>query len=413
MSMDYFSISEKDKEILRKLATRQAEIAAQPVQSEKKELWYKHNALEVTRPLIVCDPENGWKEIITDKDLQCEGDLARTWEIAIRREIFSGAEMKDDKVIEALFEVALVHSDNGMGINAIFESRGGGGAYHWDAPLKDYKDLDKLHFREISVDTEKSTKVMALAQEVFDGILSVRLNTKWWWTLGMTQTLVFIRGLEQMMFDMYDYPDELHQLMAFFRDEHLNFISVLEKNNWLSPNNDGTHVGSGGYGWSRALPQKDFDGIHLRTKDMWGFGESQETSEVSPDMFEEFIFPYQLPILEKFGLNCYGCCEPLDARWHVIKRIPNLRRVSVSAWANKAAMAEMLGGNYVYSMKPMPTPLAYANIDEDAVRKELKEARAVTRDCRLELIMKDNNTIGNNPQNVIRWVEIAREETQK
>jgi len=161
------------------------------------------------------------------------------------------------------------------------------------------------------------------------------------------------------------------------------------------------------------LPQTDYDGIHLRTKDMWGFGESQETSEVSPDMFEEFIFPYQLPILEKFGLNCYGCCEPLDSRWHIIKKIPNLRRVSVSAWANKAAMAEMLGSNYVYSMKPMPTPLAYANIDEDAVRKELKEARSVTQDCRLELIMKDNNTIGNNPQNVIRWVEIAREETQR
>jgi len=129
MSIDYFSISVGDKEILRELAMRQAEIAAQPVQAEKKELWYKHNALEITRPLIVCDPENGWKEIITDKDLQCEGDLARTWEFAIRREIFSGSKMKDDKVIEAIFEVPLIHSDNGLGINAIFQGGGDGGLW--------------------------------------------------------------------------------------------------------------------------------------------------------------------------------------------------------------------------------------------------------------------------------------------
>ncbi|MDP7287961.1 MAG: hypothetical protein QGH94_08205, partial [Phycisphaerae bacterium] len=73
------------------------------------------------------------------------------------------------------------------------------------------------------------------------------------------------------------------------------------------------------------LPQADFTG-RVRLIDMWGFCESQETVGVSPEMFEEFVFPYQMPILERFGLNCYGCCEPLDNRWHVVKRFPRLRR---------------------------------------------------------------------------------------
>ena len=76
---------------------------------------------------------------------------------------------------------------------------------------------------------------------------------------------------------------------------------------------------------------------------MWGFGESQETVGVSPEMFAEFVLPYQLPILERFGLNCYGCCEPLDKRWEYVKQIPRLRRVSVSPWSNRAFMAERLG----------------------------------------------------------------------
>ena len=57
---------------------------------------------------------------------------------------------------------------------------------------------------------------------------------------------------------------------------------------------------------------EDFDESHVRTMDMWGFTESQETVRVSPKMVGEFVFPYQRPLQERFGLNCYGCCEPLD-----------------------------------------------------------------------------------------------------
>jgi hypothetical protein len=143
---------------------------------------------------------------------------------------------------------------------------------------------------------------------------------------------------------------------------------------------------------------------------MWGFAESQETVQVSPSMFKEFIFPYQLPILERFGLNCYGCCEALDKRWDMIECIPKLRRVSVSPWADWGSMAEKLADRYIYSMKPHPADLAVPVLDEERIRKSLREAMKLTRDCCVEVIMKDNNTIGNNPENVIRWCRIAQEE---
>ena len=65
-------------------------------------------------------------------------------------------------------------------------------------------------------------------------------------------------------------------------------------------------------------------------------------------MFEKFVYKYQLPILNRFGLNCYSCCKPLDKRWDVIKNTPNLRRVSVSNWANHEKMTEFLGKKYIY-----------------------------------------------------------------
>jgi hypothetical protein len=200
-------------------------------------------------------------------------------------------------------------------------------------------------------------------------------------------------------------------MMAFLRDGHLARLESLEKHGLLSLNNDGTYVGSGGFGWTHALPQADFAG-KVRPIDMWGFGESQETVGVSPSMFAEFIFPYQLSILERFGLNCYGCCEPLDSRWHVVEKIPRLRRVSISPWADLPKMAERLGDRYIFSMKPAPSDLALPSFDEEYMRLKLRQAFHATRQCRVEAIMKDNNTIGNDPSRVVRWVRIAREEAE-
>jgi hypothetical protein len=405
------TISAKDREILRRLASQVAELAARPIEQEKRDLWYQLNALEPTRPVVFCDPENGWNEIITIDQFECEGEMALRWEMVLRKEIFWGAEMCDDRVIAPHFIVSHVYEESDWGMHERKIGGSDGGSYVWESPLKSYNDFDKLHYPIITVNYEATDRVFELANDVLGDILPVCLRTAWWWTLGMTWTLVNIRGLQQIMLDMFDYPDELHRLIAFLRDGHLAKLDFLEENGLLSLNNDDTYVGSGGFGWTNALPQSDFDG-HVRTTDMWGFTESQETVGVSPEMFEEFIFPYQLPIQKRFGLNCYGCCEPLDKRWHIVKDIPNLRRVSVSPWADIANMAEMLGDRYIFSMKPSPTDLAMTGFDEERIRAELREALQKTRGCRVEVLMKDNHTIRNDPQRVVRWVQIVREEAE-
>jgi len=412
ISADKFIISRKDREVLRRLADQVAQLAARPIENEKRDLWFRHNALEATRPLIFCDPENGWNEIITDAQMQCQGEIAREWEMTLRKEIFWGESMGDDRVIEPYFEVPYVYSESDWGMKETKIGGQNGGSYTWNSPLKSYDNLDKLHFPGISVDYKATATLLSLAEKVMGDLLTVRLKGRWWWSLGMTWLLVNLRGLEQIMFDAYDYPEKLHQLMAILRDGTLAKLDFLEENALLSLNNDGTYVGSGGFGYTRQLPQKDFDDKRARTCDMWGFCESQETTTFSPDMFAEFIFPYQLANLERFGLNCYGCCEPLDKRWHTVKKTPQLRRVSVSPWADLADMADKLGDRYIYSMKPHPGSLEVPSINEEHIRAELRRALQITRSCRLEIIMKDNHTIANNPQNVIRWCQIAREEAE-
>lgn len=406
-----FVISDHDKKILRNLAKQVADIANRPIEAEKRKLWYQHNDLEDTRPVIFCDPENGWYEIITPDQLLCEGDLSRIWEFKLRKEIFWGDQMGDDRVVEPIFEVQYVFREIDRGMQEIIIGGDSNGSYRWDAPLKDYSQLESLHFQKIEVDYSRSDQLLNLAQKVFSDILEVEREGCWWWSLGLTTSLVYLRGMEQVMLDMYDYPNELHRLMTFLRDEALSILDFLEANNLLTLNN-GTYVGSGGFGYTHELPQPDFNG-KVRTKDMWGFCESQETVLVSPNLFAEFVFPYQLPILERFGLNCYGCCEPLDKRWYVVSKAPRLRRVSVSAWADVRYLAEQLGKNYIFSRKPNPSDLSFPTIDEEYIRKGLRDTLEMTRGCHVELIMKDNHTIGHNPENVIRWCRIAREEAER
>lgn len=408
------SISENDKQILRRLAERVSNIANQPAMEETRQLWRRHNRLEPVGPLIFCDPENGWNEIITDEQIACTGEVARQWERILRKEIFWGETMGDDKPIEAVWNVHYVVSDDDWGIAPITtESTAQNGAFTWQSPIVDYdKDLPKLHPPECTINEQASNRLYEMACDVFAPILDVRRKGVWWWSLGPTYLAARFRGLENIYADMIEQPDNLKHLLQLISEGYLQKMEYFESRQLLSLNNDCTYVGTGGWGYSDELPGDDFDGV-VKCKHLWGNAESQETVGVSPQMYAEFIFPYEKPLLERFGLNCYGCCEPIDSRWEIIKQHHNLRRVSCSPWADCQKMAEMLSDQYILSLKPSPTPLSMPNMNEEVVRAELRQKIEWTKGCVVEIIMKDNHTLGNNPENATRWCAIAREEVRR
>jgi hypothetical protein len=345
--------------------------------------------------------------------MKCTGLLAQRWEMNLRKEIFWGNEMGDDKPVDAFFNVPYTALPDNWGMNVEFTRTQDHGAAKWKSPLRDYeKDLDKISFQGVNIDWETTEASLAEAHKVFDGILDVRLKGVWWWTLGLTMPAVFLRGLENLMFDFFDEPDGVHGLMKRLSDGTLQKLDYLEKHNLLSLNNDATYVGSGGYGFTDQLPAPGFDGT-VRCFDLWGFAESQETVSVSPEMYAEFVFPYEKPILDRFGLNCYGCCEPLNTRWSVVKKHTNLRRVSCSPWADCEKMAQHLQRDYIFSLKANPSELAVEHPNFDKIRSDLRRNLDITKGCVLEIIMKDNNTLAGKPENLIRWSRIVKEEIAK
>ncbi len=415
---DDLNFSDADCAVLKDLGHQVAEIASRPVMAERRELWRRHNDLETTRPLILADPENGWNEIITRDQILCRNSIAQHWEFYLRKLIFWGNKLDDDFTVEALFDLPHVYSETTWELAGSTKHatpkdvNEQGTAYHIDAILEDYAQTRQIIRPQLTIDFEKTNYLYNQAKSIFDGILRVRQHSVWYWSLGLTDEFAFLRGMENMLYDFYDEPDKVHEVMGILTDGLMDKVDYLEKQGLFHLNNDSTYVGSGGLGWTSQLPADRYKGF-TRTQDMWLLLESQITIGVSPDMFAEFIWPYQKKFADRFGLLCYGCCEPMDDRIEIVKQAKNLRRVSVSHWANKALMAEHLGSNYVYSMKPSPTPLAQSVLDENLVRAEIRDTLNLTRKNHVEIIMKDNHTLGKNPNNIIRWTQIAREEINR
>ncbi len=403
--------SSHERQVIRSLAYTVLELASRPKEEEKRKLWTNHNDLNKTRPLVFCDPENGWNEIITQDQIVCSNPLLRVWEMALRKEIFWGNDMKDDKVIEAHFYVPYNYSTTGWGLREETLRTSDEGSCIWIGKINDYEqDLPKLTFPDIVIDYEKTNRVVDFANELLGDILMVKLRGVWWWSLGMTWDYIKFRSLENFMLDILMYPEYVHKFMGFLCEATHRKLNFLESNHLLALNTGGSYVGSGGFGWTTHLPGPDFDPLKIKTINMWGFSESQETIGIDPEAYGEFIFPYEKTILERFGLNCYGCCEPIEPRWQFVMQFPHLRRVSVSPWADVSKMTELLRDEYIMSVKPSPTPLSMSTIDEAAIRKELRHIMQQTRNNHVEVIMKDNHTLGKNPMNVVNWCRLAKQE---
>ena len=342
---------------------------------------------------------------------ECEDDLARGQERHLRRAIYDWEHMRDDSVWTATIHCPIAIRGGGYGIAAdptrpdhVF------GASHFNQVIGDGESAERIPMPEISVDWDDTSRRYEQLCDLYDGILTVEkigVMTHWY---APIDTFITWRGIEQMMIDMVDRPEWLHSWFGRMCEYHMSELDQYEKLSILALNNKAGFVGSGGVGYTDELPQADFDGEHVRPIDQWGHATTQIFSEVSPAMHEEFALRYEKRFLERFGLACYGCCEPLDLKVDLVfKHVPNLRRLSMSPKANVARGAEALGDRAIFSYKPNPTIIGMESWDADLARDQLRDVFEKTRGCIVEVVMKDLHTCRGEPRRMCEWVGMAKE----
>lgn len=410
------NISLHDRQRLRELARRQMENAMKPCNQEKIKMWYKHNELQGERPMVHLEMWTFAQEIIPPM-LTCESPWARNIEYQFFLNFLNQELFDDDKVTLPTYDVGYdtwftlfdipVHqtfAKDASGHDTIGQ--------HFESVINDLKDdYPKLKHSTYGANIEKALEQKALLEDIFGDILPVRLKMDALYSVP-TQMLIHIMSMENMMYALYDYPELFKEMMDRIAGDTLEYFDYLENNHLILPTVAGENLGQGTWCFNHTLP----DEAHtrpLKTTDVWGFMDSQETVGLSPDMFEEFIFPCYKKISERYGLLSYGCCEPVDPIWdRCISTLKNLRKVSISPWCNEEIMSEKLRGtNIIYHRKPSPNFLGVGTtLDEDAFRQHIRKSLTLARGCKMEITQRDVYTINNDIAKARRYVQIIKQE---
>ena len=408
-----------DKAVLRELAQRYREAAGDPVYDERRALWSRKNNLRPTRPLVIASfgMWNVWcREVFGAHNLKCQDPFLRGHEQALRMRLFQH-EVGDDQILEPWITQRATLTSGGWddlwGVHTgHVPSTQIGGSWKYDPPLKTWEDMAKLRVPHHGVDEADTARNLERLQEAVGEVLPVNLDRTpncTGFLADLSTTLCKLRGLEQVMVDMYEAPEELHRLLAFMRDGVLTNQAEAEAAGDFSLTSSASQEPS----QCETLEPPQPNAGPRQRKELWGYAAAQEFTLISPAMHEEFMLRYQMPILSQFALTSYGCCENLTRKIDMLRAVPNLRLIAVAPTADVASCAEQIRDDYVLSWRPNPANMICTAWDERRIRRILREGLAATRDCHLVIHLKDIETVQGDPTRLRRWVEIVRSEVEE
>jgi hypothetical protein len=392
---------------IRVLAEQVAEIAHEPRMEAIKKRWADVNGLrKPDRAPVWCRPVGCWKEMITDDMLICTEPSLRELEYRFLQ-IIHKRDIDDDEPVEGYFAIDAVFRVEpqniwGVDINR-HESGQDGGAWGYDPPLKNHKDLDKLKMPTFIYCKGETEIRRVQVEEIIGDILPVRVTADAPLSATLGTALAELRGLEQMMMDMLAEPGLIHRLMAYLRDAALSAMDQVEASGILSANNHGPMTCSDAIGSSDTK---------VTYKNLWCMANSQEFDQVSPAMWEEFCLNYQKPLFDRFGYVGYGCCENLTHKINGVLSIPNLRIFTCSAWTDLTKVMDAVGQNYCIMWRQKASDVVFPE-DGAQIRKDLMEGARKLEGHYYQIVLRELQTLAGNTNRLHEWTRFAKEAADK
>lgn len=400
-------ISKRERERLRFLANTQLEIANSDKNVKRSKKWIEHNACRGQRPMIHLEIDNFVQEVLLPQ-MECQDPMARRLEKRLLHNFYNMQVLDDDKVVAPYFGVWWDLDLRPWGFRVTKEDASGGGVgHHFIEQVEDLgEELDKFKPSEFRLKIEETDEYFKAAQEAFGDILPARHTGKSL-TCWLTQDLVHIMGMSNMCYSLYDYPDELIQVLNQLADDYIRFFEKWQDSGLLYPTAGYEELNQGSICLSDELPSEG----PVTLDQIWLHMDSQETINVSKDMFETIFWEPYKKVAQRFGLVSFGCCDPLERLWPCLSQLTNLRKASISPWTDEAYMGEVLRGRKtIYQRKPSPNYIGVGEaLDENAWRDHVTATLKYAKDCHVELTIRDAYTIHNNIDKAKRCVEIMRE----
>ena len=403
-------MNNRDIEIVRELAKEYMSLVCTDKQERMFRRFRDTNDLKPGRPPVLLD-EIPWYQMNMDGSLTCicEDKDARNAELYFRKALFYMKHFKADNLYEPCFRVKRAVESTGIGLDPVTadlkrtDEINNIVSREFKDILEDESALDLLHDPVLKLRPDKDAARMEFYTDLLGDTIPVKLYGYDYFYFAPWDKITRLRGVEPILMDMYDRPEYLHAIIKKYVSAAHAELDFVETNLEVLPS-PSLHCTPG------AVSGLAGEGL----KATWCRSMAQTFGVISPAMFEEFEVDYLLSVAKRFQYTYYGCCEPLDDKISVLKKIPNLRKIGCSPWASVEKCAEQIGGDYVLSRKPNPAYVAIST-DPDVVRNEIEETvkACIKYGCAYDYVLKDISTVSGRPENLIVWARTVSEVLDK
>lgn len=395
--------------LIRELATRVAALAHSDEYETRRRRWRDVNALrKPDRAPVWLRPAGVWTELLPQDSLTCTDPYLRAMEYRLRQGLLKD-DIGDDHLVEPFWDVPAVFDCDSQFLfglqTQVLTERTELGGWRFQPPIQTPEDFERVTVPTFTYNPLKTSEALERAADALADTLPVRLTCGPHLHQTLGAYLDQLRGMGEMMLDLYVQPHLIHRLMAKILEACLRDLRAVEESGLLTPNN------YGGMHCSDPINGDPPPG-QVRLHNLWADGNSQEFDEVSPRMWEEFLLNYQKPIFQQFGLVHYGCCEDLTQKIQGVLSIPNLRIFVCSAWTDLDRVIEAVNGKYTIMWRQSAAEVTLPD-SLDKVEQHLDSGLSRLQGQYYQIVLRELQTLHNHPTRLHDYARLAIEKAEK
>lgn len=393
--------------LLTDLAAEVRELSESAEHTSRRKLWVDFHALKAPRALASYGMyPHVWERCVAPEGLMVRREgLARSIELQLRCRLWKARELEDDEPINPTIWLAMPRPRGGVErlwkVPLEYNRSKLRESYKPIPPIQSEADLDLISQPAYQEDAEYRDSLLEQARELINDTLPIKFQTDEV-HYGPFEWAVRMRGIENLLLDVYDRPEWTHRLMDRITSAMIAYHQQREAAGAVDAETSwGFHM------YYDEIPA----GQQGRLAGSWAYVHAQSAASLSPEMYAEFIQPYNARLASLFWKIYYHGCEDLSRKCRVIGELPGLRLFHVGPWTPLEPVIDCLGNSVAYEVHSHPANVLF-NWNPSQIAADIKRLHSESDGTQRVLKLCDVETFADRGARLLLWAKLASEQVR-